>query len=218
MRSYVADLHTHSCLSPCGSLRMSSQAIVNAAVDRGIDLIALTDHNTCAMGSIVAHVAEKRRLAFLFGIELQTREEVHLLAYFNDAATCNALSEEVYAYLPDIRNDPEYFGDRVVVNEEENIIRIEEKFLLNSITLSLEEVTQRVRAHGGLPSPRMSTAGHSAFSGNLDSSPRRQRIPLWRCGEKRYRTNAGRGRSSAPRTHMNLNRSADERPSSPWSG
>lgn len=132
---------------------MSPQAIVNAAVDRGIDLIALTDHNTCAMGSIVAHTAEKAGLAFLYGIEIQTREEVHLLAYFNDGEACRALSEEVYACLPDIANDPEYFGDQVIVDEEENIVRTEERLLLNSITLSLEDATERVRAHGGLPVP-----------------------------------------------------------------
>jgi len=132
---------------------MSPQAIVNAAVNRGIDLIALTDHNTCAMGPIVAHTAERAGLAFLYGIEIQTREEVHLLAYFNDGEACRALSEEIYAYLPDMANDPEYFGDQVIVDEEENIIRTEERLLLNSITLSLEDVTQRVRAHGGLPVP-----------------------------------------------------------------
>jgi len=139
VRSYVADLHIHSCLSPCGSLRMSPRAIVDAAVESGVDLIALTDHNTCAMGPIVAHTAEKAGLAFLYGIELQTSEEVHLLAYFDDGEACRALSEEVYAHLPDVKNDPRYFGDQVVVDEQENIVRTEEKLLLNSITLSLEE-------------------------------------------------------------------------------
>jgi len=186
VRSYVADLHIHSCLSPCGSLRMSPRAIVDAAVESGVDLIALTDHNTCAMGPIVAHTAEKAGLAFMYGIELQTSEEVHLLAYFDDGEACRALSEEVYAHLPDVKNDPRYFGDQVVVDEQENIVRTEEKLLLNSITLSLEE--------------------------------RPWRSQLWRSGEQQYRTNAERGQYSAPRTHTNLNRSADEQPSLPWNG
>ncbi len=178
MKSYVADLHIHSCLSPCGSLRMSPQAIVNAAVDRGIDLIALTDHNTCEMGPIVAHTAEKAGLSFLYGIELQTSEEVHLLAYFNDANACNALSEEVYAHLPDIKNDPKYFGDQVVVNEQENIIRTEERLLLNSTTLSLEEATKRVRAHGGLPVPAHIDRGAFSLLGQLGFFPENVQFPI----------------------------------------
>jgi PHP family Zn ribbon phosphoesterase len=59
----------------------------------------------------------------------------------------------VYALLPDMPNDPEYFGDQVVVDEEENIVRVEKKLLLNSIDLSLEELTERIRAHDGLAVP-----------------------------------------------------------------
>ncbi len=157
---------------------MSPQAIVNAAVDRGIDLIALTDHNTCAMGPVVAHTAEKAGLAFLYGIELQTSEEVHLLAYFNDASACNALSEEVYAHLPDVKNDPKYFGDQVVVDEHENIIRTEERLLLNSITFSLEDATQRVRAHGGLPVPAHIDRGAFSLLGQLGFFPENVQFPV----------------------------------------
>ena len=153
MRSYVADLHIHTCLSPCGSLRMAPQAIVTTAISRGIDLIAITDHNTCAMGDVVARIAEREGISFLYGIEQQTREEVHLLAYFDDAVSCSSFSEMVYALLPDMPNDPEYFGDQVVVDEEENIVRVEKKLLLNSIDLSLEELTEHIHAYDGLAVP-----------------------------------------------------------------
>jgi hypothetical protein len=132
---------------------MAPQAIVDTALSRGLNLIAITDHNTCAMGEVVARVAEREGLSFLYGIELQTQEEVHLLAYFNDAASCSSFSEEIYAFLPDRPNDPEYFGDQVVVDEEETIVRFEHKLLLNSINLSLEETTTRIRARGGLAVP-----------------------------------------------------------------
>ena len=157
---------------------MSPRAIVDAAVNRGIDLIALTDHNTCAMGSIVAHTAEKAGLAFLYGIEIQTREEVHLLAYFNDGDACRALSEEVYVYLPDVTNDPEYFGDQVIVDEQEHMIRTEERLLLNSITLSLEDATERVRAHGGLPVPAHIDRGAFSLLGQLGFFPDTTAFPI----------------------------------------
>lgn len=149
----MADLHIHTCLSPCGSLRMSPQVIVEEAVTRGLGLIAVTDHNTCAMGEAVARLARKRGLSFLYGIELQSQEEVHVLAYFDDARTCTAFSEEVYRFLPDVPNVPEHFGDQVVVDADETIVRIEPRLLLNSLSLTLDELVARVRACGGLAVP-----------------------------------------------------------------
>ncbi len=149
----MADLHIHSCLSPCGSLRMSPRTIVETAIARGLDLIAITDHNTCAMADTVARLARKTGLSFLYGLEIQTREEVHLLAYFDDASTCTAFSDDIYCYLPDTPNIPEYFGDQVIVDESEEIIRIEPRLLLNSVALTLEELVKRIRDRGGIAVP-----------------------------------------------------------------
>jgi len=149
----MADLHIHTCLSPCGSLRMSPRVIVEKAVTRGLDLIAVTDHNTCAMGEAVARLAREHGLSFLYGIELQSREEVHLLAYFDDARSCTAFSEEIYRFLPDVPNAPDHFGDQVVVDADDTIVRIEPRLLLNSLSLTLEELVARVRACGGLAVP-----------------------------------------------------------------
>ncbi len=132
---------------------MSPQAIVDTALACGLDLIAVTDHNTCAMAEVVARVAAQKGLSFLFGIELQTAEEVHLLAYFDDRAFCSAFSEEIYDFLPDIPNDPEYFGDQVVVDEDEEIVRVEPRLLINSLQLSLEETVARIRVHSGFAVP-----------------------------------------------------------------
>lgn len=153
MKTYMADLHIHTCLSPCGSLRMSPRAIVDAALIRGLDLIAITDHNTCAMAPVVGRLARSKGLCFLYGIEVQTQEEVHLLAYFDNPSSCTAFSDEIYPFLPDVPNDPAYFGVQVVVDADEEIVRVEPKLLLNSVTLSLEEVVARVVARGGLAVP-----------------------------------------------------------------
>lgn len=45
LRRLRADLHIHTCLSPCGELAMSPRAVVEAARAAGLDLIAVTDHN-----------------------------------------------------------------------------------------------------------------------------------------------------------------------------
>lgn len=153
MRRFVADLHIHTCLSPCGSLDMAPRAIVDTALAKGLDLIAITDHNSCAMAATVGRIAAERGLGFLHGIEFQTAEEVHVLGYFDDADRCRAAATEAYSYLPDHRNDPLAFGDQVIVDEHETILRIEPKLLVNSLTLTIEEVFALIRRHAGLAVP-----------------------------------------------------------------
>ncbi len=153
MKTYRADLHIHSCLSPCGQLTMSPHAIVDTAQEKGLDLIAVTDHNTAAMTPAIAQVARDKGLAYLYGLELQTREDVHLLAYFDDEVTCLAFSEEVYSLLPDKYEDPYGLGEQVQVGAEENILRYEPRFLVNGLDLSFAGATQRISELGGLAVP-----------------------------------------------------------------
>jgi len=153
VKAYRADLHIHSCLSPCGQLTMSPHAIVDAALAVGLDLIAVTDHNTAAMTPAIARVARKKGLAYLYGLELQAREDVHLLAYFDDEATCLAFADEIYALLPDTYEDPYGLGDQVQVDAEENILRYEPRFLVNSLDLSFVNAVRWIGELGGLAVP-----------------------------------------------------------------
>ena len=89
----------------------------------------------------------------LFGMELQTVEEVHLLVIFRDYETAMELQELVYHLPSGIKNDPDYFGDQVVVDEKDEIVRFEERLLLNSTNISLNEAVSWVKAHGGLAIP-----------------------------------------------------------------
>ena len=132
---------------------MTPRAIVKAAVDAGLDLIAITDHNTAAMTPMFARVARDAGLAFLFGFELQTREDVHLLAYFDDEATCLAFSDEIYALLPGTYEDPYGLGEQIVMNAEENILRYEPKFLVNGLDISFADASRRIFELGGLAVP-----------------------------------------------------------------
>jgi len=132
---------------------MSPHGIVDAALAVGLDLIAVTDHNTAAMTPAIAQVAREKGIAYLYGLELQTREDVHLLAYFDDEDTCLAFSEEIYALLPDTYEDPYGLGDQIQVDAEENILRYEPKFLVNGLDLSFADAVQRINEIGGLPVP-----------------------------------------------------------------
>ncbi|HEY1406132.1 MAG TPA: PHP domain-containing protein [Spirochaetota bacterium] len=146
-----ADLHIHSCLSPCGSLEMSPARIIDRAVREGLDLIALTDHNTALNCPAFEEIANRRGdIRCLYGLELASREEVHALAIFSTSAEAVSFSNEIFEFLPDIRFDPELFGDQVYVDAEENIIGSIDRYLVSGLTLSLEELEARVHHRRGL--------------------------------------------------------------------
>jgi len=149
----AADLHIHSALSPCASLEMSPTAIVRRAQEAGLDLIAITDHNSVENGFVAAALAEKTGIKVLFGMEAQSREDVHLLCLFEDRLQAERFNERIYSLLPDMPNNPDYFGDQVVVDEQDNIVRYEEKLLLNALAISVPELVELVRSHDGIVVP-----------------------------------------------------------------
>jgi 3',5'-nucleoside bisphosphate phosphatase len=150
---FSCDLHIHSALSPCGSLEMSPRTIVKRAQEEGLDIIAITDHNMAENGVRAGGFGGESAPLVLFGMELQTVEELHLLIILGDEETAMELQDFVYHHLPDMKNDPDYFGDQVVLDERDEIVRFEERLLLNSTTLPLEEAVAWVKAKGGIAIP-----------------------------------------------------------------
>ncbi len=124
--------------------------IVREALDRGINLIAITDHNHTANIQAVQKAAEGSGLHVLPGMELQTREEVHVICLFDTLEQAFGLQEFVDQHLPDVKNNPDFFGEQFVVDETAEFIRSEERLLLNSVDVSFEQAFERVRQLGGL--------------------------------------------------------------------
>jgi len=141
---------------------MSPRNIIMRAREVGLDIIAITDHNMAENCSYAALRSREAGPLVLSGMELQTAEEVHLLAIFGQHETAMELQKHVYDRLPAILNDPEYFGDQVVVDEKDGIVRFEERLLLNSSAISLDEAVSWIKEHGGLAIP--SHIDGSAFS------------------------------------------------------
>jgi len=127
--------------------------IVQEAMQRGIQLIAITDHNASANVAAVQKAAAGSSLVVLPGMELQTREEVHLLCIFDEIGQLEAWQQQVDRLLPGIANRPEYFGEQFVVDETGEFVRHEPRLLLTSANLSLEEAVERVSELGGLAIP-----------------------------------------------------------------
>ncbi|MBN1934335.1 MAG: PHP domain-containing protein, partial [Anaerolineae bacterium] len=83
MRQLSVDLHVHTVLSPCAEVEMIPPLIVQQALEMGLDAIAITDHNCAANVSAVIEAARDSGLIVLPGMEVQSREEVHLLCLFD---------------------------------------------------------------------------------------------------------------------------------------
>lgn len=150
MGKLMADLHIHSVLSPCGSLEMSPKRIVDRAYSIGLNLISITDHNSIENSLVAKRLAEKYNINYLFGMEVQTKEEIHILVYFDRFEDIYEIYKIVYENLPDIKNEPDIFGDQVIVDEVENILGFEKRMLLNSTNLSIKELNDIVYRKGGL--------------------------------------------------------------------
>lgn len=139
----------HTVLSPCAEIEMIPPLIVQQALDLGIHLIAVTDHNATANISAVQKAAQGTKLSVLPGMELQTREEVHVLCLFDTLEQVNAWQDIVDASMPDIENDVEHFGEQFVVDETGDFIRRERRMLTTSSDLSITEAFHAIKKLNG---------------------------------------------------------------------
>ena len=150
MKKYKADLHVHTVLSPCAEIEMLPPLIVSEAKIRGIDLIAITDHNASANISAVQKAALGSGITVLPGMELQTKEEVHVICLFDSIEQIVQFQNIVDQKLPPIKNRPEYFGEQLVVDDKGDFVRKEERLLITSTDLSINEAYSLVGEIGGI--------------------------------------------------------------------
>lgn len=150
MRTLRADFHLHSVLSPCGDLAMSPAAIVDRAVAVGLDLVAISDHNSAKNTPALCAAAEARGVKALYALEVRSAEEVDVLTVFDEVEAALDFGEWVYAALPDIACDERVFGEQIVVDGQENILGFEPRLLISGIAHDLETVCATARERGAL--------------------------------------------------------------------
>jgi hypothetical protein len=158
----LADLHNHSCLSPCGSLDLSPRTLVEMAYDKGVEVLALTDHNSSLNCPAFKKVCAEYNIIPIFGMEATTAEEIHVLCLFGNLDAALTFSEYAYEHLPPFPNNPEKTGDQVYVDEDDNIEGEVEYYLISALDISLDEIGPRVKEHGGIVIP--AHVDRSAFS------------------------------------------------------
>lgn len=161
----MADLHIHTCLSPCGDLDMSPGNIVRIAKERGLQIIAITDHNSTRNVQTCMSLGEQEGLYVIPGCEVNTREEVHVLCYFPHLEATEVFQHYLDEKMSDVKNDPDRFGYQVAVDENNRIVYEEERSLFMSIDDDIEGVAEVVHRLGGLFVPaHVDRPGNSLFS------------------------------------------------------
>ncbi|MBN1947010.1 MAG: PHP domain-containing protein [Bradymonadales bacterium] len=164
MTRFHADLHIHSALSPCASEEMTPMAIVEAALEKGLDMIAICDHN--ASGNAAAtQEAAGNRLAVIAGMELTTAEEIHLVGLFPDAGSAEAAAGKAAGTLPPVTQESRRFGRQLLMNARGEVIGEEKRMLSAATTLDLADATALIRHHGGLViAAHINRPSYSVFS------------------------------------------------------
>ena len=147
------DFHIHSCLSPCGDEDSTPNNIVNMALVKGLNVIALSDHNTGKNCPAAMAVGKKNGLVVLPAMELTTAEDVHVLCLFEKYEDLAAWEAYIQKTRLRVKNRPEIFGRQLIMNENDEIVGEEEDLLIVSSGIPIERVAGLVHGFGGIAVP-----------------------------------------------------------------
>ncbi len=153
MHPAAYDLHIHTALSPCADNDMTPQNIVNMAILKGLDVIAVTDHNTCKNAGALMAAAAGTSLLVLPGMEAESAEEAHFVCLFPSLAAALEFDAMMAASLPGIPNRPDLFGSQLLMDEHDNVVGEEPRLLVTASRLTAAQICDAVRALGGTVFP-----------------------------------------------------------------
>ncbi|EGO64404.1 PHP domain-containing protein [Acetonema longum] len=150
MDEFVADLHVHSLLSPCAAVEMTPRNIILHAVRHGVNIIALADHN--AGDNVIAAIEAAKGLdvTVLPAMEVETREEIHLVTLFDSMHRFKAWEEIVSRHRPKRLNDEKKFGAQFIVDAQDEFVAVKQELLLASLSLGIAEISRKVAELGGI--------------------------------------------------------------------
>ena len=181
MRRFYYDLHLHSCLSPCADNDNTPNNIAGMASLSGLNLLALTDHNSCKNCPSFFDACRRYEIIPIAGMELTTAEDIHVVCLFEDLSLAMEFDAELQSHRILIPNRPDIFGEQLIMDSEDNIIGKEEHLLSNATNLSLEEIPSLVKKYGGICYPAhidRDANGIIAILGTLPPTPKFEAVEI----------------------------------------
>lgn len=170
------DLHLHSCLSPCGDADMLPSNIVGMAALKELDVIALTDHNSCRNCAAVMQLAEAYGVLAIPGMELCTEEEVHVVCLFPSLEAAEEFEVLVDQAMPPFPNRPDIFGRQQIADCDDNIIGEVPHLLINAAAIRFDDVHQLIAPFGGVIIPAHIDKSSNSLLSNLGMIPQDSRF------------------------------------------
>jgi PHP family Zn ribbon phosphoesterase len=147
------DFHIHTALSPCAAEDMTPHNIVNMSLLKGLDAIAITDHNSVENCEVCMKVARNKELLVIPGMELQTKEEIHLVCLFPNIEAAKSFEEIAYQRLPNQKNIATVLGRQMIFNEADELIHENNRMLITSVNISIKEAFKEIDQLGGIIIP-----------------------------------------------------------------
>lgn len=180
MSRYYYDLHIHSCLSPCADNDMTPANIAGTATLAGIQIMALTDHNSVRNCPAFFKACKKYGVIPVAGMELTTAEDIHVVCLFEDLDSAMAFGEEVDSRRVLIPNRTDIFGDQRIMDDVDNIIGLEENLLPNATEITIDEAPAIVEKYRGVCYPAHIDRQANGIIATLGTFPE---YPAFTCAE-----------------------------------
>ena len=171
MNGLYYDLHLHSCLSPCGDEDMTPANIVGMAAVKGLDVIALTDHNSCKNCPAAMYHGQRYGIIVIPGMELCTAEEVHVICLFPKLEAALNFDRYIYDRLQAIENDERIFGRQQIMDETDTVVGTVKKLLINATDIAFDEIFSLVSSYGGIAYPAHIDKSSTSLLSNLGFVP-----------------------------------------------
>ncbi len=166
------DLHIHSCLSPCADIEMTPNNIVNMSVLNGLNVIAITDHNSCKNCKALVEAGKKANLLVIPGMEICTNEDIHVICLFETVTDAENFSTYVYSNMPLIPHRPDIFGEQIIMNSDDIEISRESYLLLNATNISVNDILSTTNKYNGTAFPaHIDRSSYSVISSLGDIPP-----------------------------------------------
>ncbi|MCI8589478.1 MAG: PHP domain-containing protein [Clostridiales bacterium] len=153
MSRLAYDLHIHSCLSPCGDEDMTPHNIAGMGKVLGLQVMALTDHNSCRNCPAFFAACRQYGIIPLAGMELTTAEDIHIICLFHRLEDAMRFDQTIYQHIMKIENRPAVFGRQLLVDEMDNVLAEESRLLISATDIPIEQAIVMVKAASGLCYP-----------------------------------------------------------------
>lgn len=153
MSKFFYDLHSHSCLSPCADNDNTPNNLLGMASLSGINVLALTDHNTAKNCPAFFRAAERYGVIPIAGMELTSSEDIHLVCLFESLSGAMEFDKEIEKHRFLIKNRTDIFGEQLILDENDETVATEEYLLSNATDISVEDAPKIAEQYGGVCYP-----------------------------------------------------------------